>query len=76
MSIHHIPEREIAERPSGYEGPNLSPVGLELIPRRLSDGVYALLANVPPKDNNGVIFGREAALVVDAGITPEISRRI
>jgi cyclase len=76
MSLHHIPEREIAERPAGYLGPNLSPAGLELVPHRLSEGVYALLANVVPKDNNGVIFGRDAALVVDAGITPEVSRRI
>ena len=74
--IHYIPEREIAERPAGYEGPNLSPTGLDLIPRQLSDGVYALLANLVPKDNNGVIFGRDAALVVDAGITPDVSRRI
>jgi cyclase len=76
MSIHHIPERELAEYPAGYQGPNLSPVGLELIPRRISDGVYALLANIPPKDNNGVVFGRDAALVVDAGITAEVSRQI
>jgi cyclase len=76
MSIHHIPDREIAERPAGYQGPNLSPFGLELVPRRISDGVYALLANVVPKDNTGVIVGRHAALVVDAGITPNVSRRI
>jgi cyclase len=76
MSIHHIPEREIAERPPGYLGPNLSPVGLELIPRRLSEGAYALLANAVPKDNNGVIFGRHATLVVDAGIAPDVSHQI
>ncbi len=71
-----IPEREIAERPSGYAGPNLSPVGLQLLPRSLADGVHALMANIPPKDNNGLIVGRDAALIVDAGITPEISRHI
>jgi cyclase len=55
--LHRIPDREIAERLSGYAGPNLSPVGLTLLPRRLADGVYALMANIPPKDNNGVIVG-------------------
>ena len=34
------------------------------------------MANIPPKDNNGVIAGREAALVVDAGITPDDSAQI
>jgi cyclase len=76
MSIHDIPEREIAERPTGYAGPNLSPVGLELEPHELAGGVYALLANLLPKDNNGVVAGRDAALVVDAGITAEVSERI
>jgi len=38
--------------------------------------VYALLANLPPKDNNGLIAGDDAALVIDAGITPDVSRRI
>src|SRR5690242_4393363 len=76
MSHSHIPAREIAERPDGYQGPNLSPKGLTLTPRRLADGVYALLATVPPKDNNGLIAGDDAALIVDAGITPEVSVRI
>jgi cyclase len=73
MSPHHIPAREITERPDGYQGPNLSPVGLRLVPHSLAGGVYALMANIPPKDNNGLITGRDAALVVDAGITPEVS---
>jgi cyclase len=76
MSRSHIPDREIAERPHGYGGPNLSPVGLELVPHTFRDGVHALMANLPPKDNNGLIAGRNAALVVDAGITPDISRQI
>lgn len=76
MSVHRILDREIAARPAGYRGPNLSPVGLELTPRRLSDGVYALLANIPGKDNNGVIVGRDAALVIDAGITADVAERI
>lgn len=71
-----IPEREIAERPEGYGGPNLSPVGLELVPQELAHGVWALMANLPPKDNNGVIAGREAVLVIDAGITAAVSTKI
>jgi cyclase len=71
-----IPEREIAERPEGYGGPNLSPVGLRLVPHTFADGVHALMANIPPKDNNGLIAGRDAALVVDAGVTSDVSRQI
>ncbi|MER5998650.1 MBL fold metallo-hydrolase [Nonomuraea angiospora] len=76
MFTSRIPEREIAKRPAGYGGPNLSPVGLELVPHAFAEGVYALMASLPPKDNNGVVAGRDAALVVDAGITPEISAKI
>ena len=71
MSKSTIPEREIAERPEGYGGPNLSPVGLELVPHELAQDVWALMANLPPKDNNGVVAGREATLVIDAGITAD-----
>ncbi|NJP91434.1 MBL fold metallo-hydrolase [Nonomuraea sp. FMUSA5-5] len=71
-----LPEREIAERPHGYGGPNLSPVGLELLPHELTPGVWALMANLAPKDNNGVVTGRAATLVIDAGITPDVSARI
>ncbi|GAA4605532.1 cyclase [Actinoplanes octamycinicus] len=76
MNLHHIPDREITERPDAYAGPNLSPRGLRLRPRELAGGVFALMATTPPKDNNGVIAGRDAALVVDAGITPEVARLI
>ncbi|NUW41275.1 MBL fold metallo-hydrolase [Nonomuraea rhodomycinica] len=76
MSVFRIPEREIAERPGGYSGPNLSPAGLRLTPHALADGVHALMASLPPKDNNGLVAGRDAALVVDAGITPDVSRQI
>ncbi|MGW4474548.1 MBL fold metallo-hydrolase [Nonomuraea sp. NPDC004354] len=71
-----IPDREIAERPAGYAGPNLSPAGLRLLPRELAPGVHALMANLPPKDNNGLVVGHDTALIVDAGITPEVSRQI
>jgi Metallo-beta-lactamase superfamily len=72
-TVHVVPE--LSERP-GFVGPDLSPQGLELRPRRLGDGVYALLANIPPKDNNGLVVGAEAALVVDAGVTPQIGKQI
>ncbi|MGH8878696.1 MAG: MBL fold metallo-hydrolase [Stackebrandtia sp.] len=72
----HLMDREIDERPTGYFGPNLSPEGLELLPRELAPGVHALMASRPPKDNNGVIVGSKAALVIDAGITPAVGRRI
>lgn len=67
---------EIAERPAGYVGPDLSPHGLVLEPHRLGDGVYALMATIPPRDNNGVIAGDRAALVVDAGINGAVARQM
>jgi cyclase len=67
-----VPEN--SERQEGFMAPNLSPVGLELIPREMAKGVYALMANRLPKDNNGLIIGEKAALVVDAGITPGVGR--
>lgn len=67
---------EMTERPPGYIAPNLSPVGLELVPQQLADGVYALMANQPPKDNNGVVVGEHGALVIDSGTTPEVGRLI
>lgn len=76
MPTDQLPAREIAERPGGYQGPNLSPAGLKLEAHRFAGGVHALMANIPPKDNNGVIAGRDAALVVDAGITPQVSAQI
>lgn len=65
---------EMSERQEGFVPPNLSPKGLELIPRELADGVYALMANQVPKDNNGLIVGDKAALVIDSGITPRVGR--
>jgi cyclase len=72
--VHVVPE--LGERPPGFIAPDLSPQGLKLQPKRLADGVYALMANTPPKDNNGIVVGDKAALVVDAGITPDIGRQI
>jgi cyclase len=68
--------REMDERPPGFLAPNLSPVGLRLQPRELARGVWALMADQPPKDNNGLIVGEHSALVVDAGVTPAIGRHI
>jgi glyoxylase-like metal-dependent hydrolase (beta-lactamase superfamily II) len=67
---------ELAERPEGFVGPNLDPKGLELQPQELGPGVYALMANQPPKDYNGLIVGSRAALVVDAGISGTVARQI
>jgi cyclase len=68
--------REMTERPPGFIPPNLSPVGLRLQPRELAAGVWALMADQPPKDNNGLIVGEHSALVVDAGVTPTVGRQI
>lgn len=68
--------REIVERPPGFVAPDLSPSGLVLQPEELADGVFALLANRPPKDNNGLIVGDRCALVVDSGITPAVAAQI
>lgn len=73
----HLPvAHEMGDRPPGFVAPNLSPDGLRLEPRELADGVFALMANQVPKDNNGLIVGRDAALVVDSGITPAVGRHI
>ena len=71
-----MPAQELAERPEGYQGPNLSPRGLRLLPTQLAAGAYALVANIPPKDNNGLVVGDRAALVIDAGIVPDVSTQI
>ncbi|WP_245225797.1 MBL fold metallo-hydrolase [Streptomyces smyrnaeus] len=73
----HLPVvHEMSERPPGFIAPNLSPADLRLQPQELAEGVYALMANEVPKDNNGLIVGTKAALVVDSGITPGIGRHI
>jgi len=71
-----ITDGEIEERPEGYVGPNLDPARLELIPKPLGEGVFALLASEIPKDNGGVIVGDRAALVVDAGMNLEMGHQI
>ena len=76
LERHHAQTQEIDERPQGYLGPDLNPDGLLLEPRELAPGVYALLANQVPKDNNGLVVGERAALAVDAGINGAIARQI
>jgi cyclase len=76
MKASTLLAKEMAERPEGYQGPNLSPRGLRLTPTQLAAGTYALVANIPPKDNNGLVVGDRAALVVDAGIVPDISAQL
>src|SRR5215831_16380512 len=44
MSNDQVLTREIAERPEGYQGPNLSPVGLKLGAHRFTDGLDPVLA--------------------------------
>jgi cyclase len=67
---------EMTDRPPEFIAPNLSPAGLQLHPRELAEGVYALMANDLPKDNNGLIVGDKAALVVDSGVSPAVGRHI
>jgi hypothetical protein len=76
FGLEHSFTREIAERPENYLGPDLNPEGLILHPQELAKGVYALMANIVPKDNNGVIVGDKGVLVVDAGINGSISQQI
>jgi cyclase len=76
MKASTVPTQELAERPEGYQGPDLSPRGLRLTPIPLTAGTWALVANIPPKDNNGLVVGERAALVIDAGIVPDISAQI
>ncbi|TQN31647.1 glyoxylase-like metal-dependent hydrolase (beta-lactamase superfamily II) [Haloactinospora alba] len=67
---------ELPDRPPGFVPPDLSPDGLRLIPAELENGVYALMADRVPKNNNGLVVGEDAALVIDSGITPEIGHYI
>ena len=52
--------------PPGFVPPPLHPGRVVLETRRLSEGVYALMANTPFNDNAGFIVGTEAVLVIDS----------
>ena len=56
-------------------GPDLDPEGLVLQPQELGPGIYTLMANQPPKDNNGIIVGSRAALGFASGRRDEPSHR-
>ena len=68
--------RDAGELTDGYDEPGPVPHGLSLIPRQLAGGVHALLATIPPRCNSGLIAGDRAAMMVDAGETPRVSRMI
>lgn len=67
---------ELLERPARYVAPNLDPSGVRLKPKELSDGVYALMADKPPRDNSGFVVGKDGVLVIDAGINGAMARHI
>ena len=67
---------EIQQRPAHYQGPNLDPAGVRLVPRFLGRAVYALLASKMPRDNSGVVVGSRGALVIDAGINRTMAGQI
>jgi cyclase len=67
---------EIFERPSHYVGPNLDPSRIHFRSRAFAKGVYALMAHPLPRDNSGLIVGKNAALIVDAGINGDSARKI
>jgi cyclase len=49
----------------------LDPTGVQWQVTPLASGVYALVANRPPFDNNGIVIGRDGVLVVDSSVSPE-----
>jgi cyclase len=57
MKASTLPTQELAERPQGYQGPNLSPRGLRLLPTQLAAGTYALVANIPPRTTTAWSWG-------------------
>lgn len=62
--------------PTGWMLPPLDPTGVELTPRKLAPGVYALLSTRPPVDNSGFIIGSRGVLVIDAHINARMAHKI
>lgn len=56
--------------------PPLHPGGVELVPKELAPGVYALVSTRPPVDNSGFVVGERGVLVIDAHINGEMARKI
>jgi cyclase len=73
---YHLRTPDAGEPLDSYRCPDLSPRGLALTPRTFGEGVHALLATSPAKGNNGIVAGSRSALVIDAGVTPRVSRLI
>ena len=76
MKLEEHISQNADKRPLGYLGPILDPEEFVLQPLELDEGVYALMANTPSKDNNGLIIGETSALVVDAGFNGAMARKI
>ncbi len=68
----------IASRPPppGFMPPPLHPRGVVLETRKLSEGVYALMANTPFNDNAGFIVGNKAVLVIDSHFNGDMGLQI
>lgn len=62
--------------PPGYLPPPLNPTGVTLETRKLSDGVYALVANTPFTDNAGFVVGTDAVLVIDSQFNGRMGRQV
>src|SRR5690348_863167 len=67
---------EIEDRPAAYVGPNLDPSRLKFKSRRFGAGVYAIMASPVPRDNSGLIVGKDAALMIDAGINGAVAKKL
>lgn len=60
-------EQELPPVPHGA----LDPTGVQWQVTPLAPGVFALVADRPPFNNNGIIIGRDGVLVVDSSVSPE-----
>jgi len=65
-----------AVEPSPRFVPPLHPAGVELVPKELAPGVYALMSPRPPVDNSGFVVGERGVLVIDAHINGAMARQI
>jgi cyclase len=65
-----------AQAPPAFLPPPLNPSGVQLVPRELVPGVYALIASRPPVDNSGFVVGERGVLVIDAHINGAMARQI
>ncbi|MEE9612879.1 MAG: MBL fold metallo-hydrolase, partial [Desulfatiglandales bacterium] len=68
--------QEFTQAPEGFIPPPLDPTGVQLDTKMLGAGVYALLSDKIPVDNNGFVVGERGALVIDAHINGTMARMI